>query len=90
MTYGIGLNALAVLAVVACMAGCAHKPPRVDCDGKLQPINLPAPVERGSTSQPPTDPKQSLRTVPQESRSAASNPSTGLSQVSPDEQGRSP
>jgi len=32
--------------VMGVLSACAHKPPRVDCDGRLQPINQPAAVER--------------------------------------------
>ena len=32
--------------VVGLLSACAHRPPRVDCDGRLQPINQPAAVER--------------------------------------------
>lgn len=31
--------------VVGFLSACAHKSPRVDCDGRLQPINQPAAVE---------------------------------------------
>jgi hypothetical protein len=31
--------------VLGLLSGCVHKPPRVDCDGRLQPINQPAAVE---------------------------------------------
>ena len=34
--------------VVGLLSACAHKQPRVDCDGRLQPINQPAAVERRS------------------------------------------
>jgi len=28
-----------------CIAGCSHQPPKVECDRKLVPINVPAPAE---------------------------------------------
>lgn len=30
--------------IMGLLSACAHKPPRVDCDGRLQPINQPAAV----------------------------------------------
>lgn len=37
--------------IVGLLSACAHKPPRVECDGKLQPINQPAAVEGRSREQ---------------------------------------
>jgi hypothetical protein len=36
----------ALLMWVALLAGCRTHPPRVDCDGHLQPINAPAAVTK--------------------------------------------
>jgi hypothetical protein len=33
----------AILSIV--LAACAHHPASVHCDGRLQPINLPAPIQ---------------------------------------------
>lgn len=38
---GVGRVGLAVLAVLA--AGCSTQARKVDCDGPLRPINVPAP-----------------------------------------------
>lgn len=35
------------LALSLVLTACAHREVRVRCDGKLQPINLPAPVKHG-------------------------------------------
>ena len=36
---GWGLGAGLIAGVLALAAGCSHKPLRVDCDKKLEPIN---------------------------------------------------
>ena len=35
---------ISVLLLVLLVLGCASHPTRVDCEGKLKPINAPAPV----------------------------------------------
>ena len=35
----------ALLALAAVGGGCAHRPPRVACDGHLEAINPPHPVK---------------------------------------------
>ena len=41
----------AVLAVGLLLAGCAARELKVECDGKLQPINAPAPaIHEGKAS----------------------------------------
>jgi hypothetical protein len=49
---------LATLTAAIVLAACAHRPPRVNCDGKLQPINQPAPIQeedrRRTPDHPPT------------------------------------
>jgi hypothetical protein len=37
---------LAAVAFVVVMLGCASHPPKVNCEGKLRPINPPAPTVR--------------------------------------------
>ena len=37
-------SVLATIAFVVLLTGCASHPPKVDCEGKLRPINPPAPV----------------------------------------------
>ena len=67
MTYGTECKVVATLAMMMTLVGCAHQPPRVDCDGKLQPINQPAPVQHKDTDRPPFNPpdaKQSEETAP--------------------------
>jgi hypothetical protein len=36
-----------ILSIV--LAACVHHPASVHCDGRLQPINLPAPIQPDST-----------------------------------------
>jgi len=44
-----------VLLLVLLAAGCSSHPTRVDCDGKLRPINAPAPVAtKAATPSPGT------------------------------------
>ena len=38
---------LASIAFAVFLTGCAAHPPKVDCEGKLRPINPPAPVVHG-------------------------------------------
>jgi hypothetical protein len=91
MIHAIGRKALAALAVVLCTPGCAHKPPRVDCDGKLQPINLPAAVQPEGTRRP-SDAMPSLGTaLPlKSSEDPASDAIANPSGVSPKEKERMP
>jgi len=39
-TYALAVGATVILALA--MAGCSTQAKRVDCDGKLKPINRPA------------------------------------------------
>jgi hypothetical protein len=41
-----------VLLVAALLSACHTRPPRVDCEGRLSPINAPAPL----TPSPETHP----------------------------------
>lgn len=53
MSHGHGSRALTVLlSVLSILGGCAHKPVRVACDEKLQPINQPAPVSHVGGASP--------------------------------------
>jgi len=64
MTDGTGCKVVATLAMVMTLVGCAHQP-RVDCEGKLQPINQPAPIQGKETNRPLSNPpgaKQSADT----------------------------
>ena len=42
-----------LIFALALLAACHTRPPRVDCDGRLQPINAPAPVTHSSPTQQP-------------------------------------
>jgi hypothetical protein len=47
-------SASAALALLLLVLGCTSHPRRVECDGRLSPINPPAPAsQRESDSQPP-------------------------------------
>ncbi len=37
------------LLVAALLSACHTRPPRVDCEGRLSPINAPAPVTQSET-----------------------------------------
>ena len=42
---------LTAVALAVALIGCASHPPKVNCEGKLRPINLPAPaVQSDGTS----------------------------------------
>jgi hypothetical protein len=41
-THTVAVGATVILALA--IAGCSTQAKRVDCDGKLRPINLPAPL----------------------------------------------
>ncbi len=43
----IRLKTTVALALVLLVAGCAAHQRRVDCDGRLRPINAPSPVTPG-------------------------------------------
>ena len=43
---------LVLFLVAALLAACHTRPPRVDCEGHLGPINAPAPVTRPEGSHP--------------------------------------
>ena len=49
-TYTLALGATVLLALA--MAGCSTQAKRVDCDGKLKPINRPAP-QAAAPAHPP-------------------------------------
>lgn len=85
-----GRNIPAALAAVLCVAGCAHKPPRVDCDGKLQPINLPAPLQGETTAPVPSNEKHPVRITAPEAPGAESNSETDYGPASPDQREKSP
>ncbi len=36
------MRVVGMALVILLVAGCAHREIKVDCDGKLQPINAPA------------------------------------------------
>jgi hypothetical protein len=40
------MTSFVVVAVLAVLSGCASNEVRVSCDGRLQPINPPAPVAK--------------------------------------------
>ena len=44
-TFAVGATVILALA----MAGCSTQAKRVDCDGKLSPINRPAPLPAAAT-----------------------------------------
>ena len=44
---------LLVAAVIGFLSACAHKPPRVDCEGHLESINRPAAMEGRKPSESP-------------------------------------
>ena len=47
------LKTLATVVLVAVLLGaCRTRPPRVDCEGHLSPINAPAPVTQPEGSHP--------------------------------------
>ena len=53
MSYRHGSSAFTMfVSLLVILGGCAHKPPRVACDEKLQPINQPAPVSHDSGTSP--------------------------------------
>lgn len=62
--------------VMALLSACAHKPPRVDCDGRLQPINQPAAVEGRSGGQSRAS---AATTVPRSSNSDSASETEGSS-----------
>lgn len=41
-----------VLLVAALLSACHTRPPRVDCEGRLSPINAPAPVTPSKETHP--------------------------------------
>ena len=41
-----------VLLVAALLSACHTRPPRVDCEGHLSPINAPAPVTQSQERHP--------------------------------------
>jgi hypothetical protein len=41
-----------VLLVAALLSACHTRPPRVDCEGRLSPINAPAPVTPSQETHP--------------------------------------
>jgi hypothetical protein len=40
-----------LLIILTLLSACHTRPPRVDCDGQLKPINTPAPVTHSSEKQ---------------------------------------
>ena len=40
----------AAFLIAALTAGCASHPSKIDCDGRLRPINLPAPKSTADAS----------------------------------------
>ena len=40
------MKSFVIVAVLAVLSGCASQDVRVSCDGRLQPINSPAPVAK--------------------------------------------
>jgi hypothetical protein len=44
-----GVARFGTALVTMIFAGCAHHPATVHCDGRLQPINLPAPIPPADT-----------------------------------------
>jgi hypothetical protein len=38
------------VVALALAGGCSHQPKRVDCDGRLEPINPPTPVVHSEKS----------------------------------------
>jgi hypothetical protein len=59
--FRIGVRLAAVVVGAAALAGCASRAARLDCDGRLSPINAPAKIE-GST-------KDAARATPPEAKS---------------------
>jgi hypothetical protein len=45
-------TAVVLLLIAVLAGGCHTRPPRVDCDGHLSPINPPAPVTRAPEKHP--------------------------------------
>jgi hypothetical protein len=46
--------------IIGLLSACAHKPPRVDCEGHMEPINRPAAMEgreRSGSSESAPSPK---------------------------------
>jgi hypothetical protein len=41
---------LAAVAFAVVLLGCASHPPKVNCEGKLRPINPPAPAARSDVA----------------------------------------
>jgi hypothetical protein len=41
-----------VLLVAVLLSACHTRPPRVDCEGRLSPINAPAPVTQPQETHP--------------------------------------
>ena len=41
-----------LLLVAALLSACHTRPPRVDCEGRLSPVNAPAPVTHPQEAHP--------------------------------------
>lgn len=52
------MKVLAAAYLLAVLAGCAAHRDAVRCDGRLQPINPPAPVLTGQAEMPPAAPSE--------------------------------
>ena len=45
-------SAFALLLVTALLGACHTRPPKVDCEGHLSPINAPAPITESQVPHP--------------------------------------
>jgi hypothetical protein len=43
-----GMNGLIGTVLLVALVGCSARPVHVDCDGKLRPINAPAPIAKAT------------------------------------------
>jgi hypothetical protein len=76
MAHKTCVNSLMVIGAAAMLSACAHHPSRVDCEGKLEPINIPARVIR----------ETEIRTTPAAIDVAGATPAD----PAPKEEGKSP
>jgi hypothetical protein len=78
MTQRTEIRTFGMAMLVMLAAACAHRAPRVDCDGKLQPINPPAPVRQDEAPRAPGKPgAASLRSSGSAAPVAVAEPAAG-------------